>query len=170
MSDMNKEDTIIMLIISMECIDRHENFPKVLSNLIINDLFGLMGDDYDITRVEEEKPHMKVLVEELAHLLSHDQIKYRHVRQMLKAAWNLESWWEWDICWYIKDSEIFDEVEIGDIVEKVIAEQDKAWADYKSGKSNVMKRLVGCVMKETKGKADPEEATKLFENRRSEEV
>ena len=57
-------------------------------------------------------------------------------------------------------------LEIDGIVDKVIVEQEKAWKDYQSGKDGVIKRLVGCVMKETKGKADPEEAIQLFESRR----
>jgi Asp-tRNA(Asn)/Glu-tRNA(Gln) amidotransferase B subunit len=90
----------------------------------------------------------------------------RHAREILKAAWELEDWWEWDICWYIKDSKMFDILEIDGIVDKVIVEQEKAWKDYQSGKDGVIKRLVGCVMKETKGKADTEEAIQLFESKR----
>lgn len=41
------------------------------------------------------------------------------------------------------------------IVEKVLANNEKAVADYKSGKTNVVGFLVGQCMKESRGKGNP---------------
>lgn len=54
-----------------------------------------------------------------------------------------------------------DEGAILDVVNKVIAENPKSIEDYKNGKKRAIGFLVGIVMKETKGKANPQIVNKL---------
>ena len=54
------------------------------------------------------------------------------------------------------------------IVDKVISANPKAVADFKSGKTNVVGWLMGQVMKESKGKANPSEASSLVQKKLSE--
>ena len=58
-----------------------------------------------------------------------------------------------------------DEGMILSIVEKVIAENDKAVADYKSGKTKAMQSLFGLVMRELKGTGDPAMIRTLLEEK-----
>jgi len=58
-----------------------------------------------------------------------------------------------------------DEGMIVSIVEKVIAENDKAVADYKSGKTKAMQSLFGLIMRELKGTGDPAMIRKLLEEK-----
>jgi len=160
---MTKTDQIIALISIRHITEPHADFYKILSKLITNDLFALMGKDYDIKRVDTERPHIKELLNTLAHLLSYEQIKSRHAKEILETAWNT-NYGEWDLVKYITDNPI-DEIPLDSIIDSVIVEQAKAVADYKNGKTQVMGRLIGCVMKKTNGKADPETAKKLFEER-----
>ena len=51
------------------------------------------------------------------------------------------------------------------IVDQVIADNPKAVADFKSGKTNVVGWLMGQVMKASKGKANPGVATKLLDEK-----
>ncbi|MGB9845964.1 MAG: Asp-tRNA(Asn)/Glu-tRNA(Gln) amidotransferase subunit GatB [Desulfotomaculales bacterium] len=51
------------------------------------------------------------------------------------------------------------------VVEEVIARNPKVVADYRSGKEKALGFLVGQVMKETKGKANPELVNRLFKER-----
>ena len=54
---------------------------------------------------------------------------------------------------------------VGDLeaaVDKVIADNSKAVEDYKKGKQTSMKFLVGAVMRETKGKANPQMAEEIL--------
>ena len=53
------------------------------------------------------------------------------------------------------------------IVDKVISANEKAVSDFKSGKTNVLGWLVGQVMKESHGKANPAMAKKLVEKKLS---
>ena len=48
------------------------------------------------------------------------------------------------------------------VVRKVIAENDKAVADYRGGKTAAIKRLLGGVMRETRGRANPQVAQELL--------
>lgn len=59
-------------------------------------------------------------------------------------------------------SQISNEGEIKRIVEKVIAANQKAVSDYKAGKEASLQFLIGMVMRETKGKANVEQAKKLL--------
>ena len=53
--------------------------------------------------------------------------------------------------------------EITIAVKKILSQNPKAVNDYKSGKTNAIMFLVGLVMKELKGQADPEKVKKLIE-------
>jgi aspartyl-tRNA(Asn)/glutamyl-tRNA(Gln) amidotransferase subunit B len=161
---MTKTQTIAALLLLKDHIEIHPDFYMVLQKLIVNDLYALMGDDYDIKRVEEEKPHIKMVLNDLAYLLSNGQIKQRHAKKILEKAWETDSFL-WDMPKYVLDSSIFDEIDLESIIDEVIIEEAQAWEDFKSGKQKVIGRLVGAVMKKTQGKADPEEAANLFRNK-----
>lgn len=45
--------------------------------------------------------------------------------------------------------------ELEDIIKKVLSENQNSVNDYKSGKQNALKYLMGMIMKETKGSANP---------------
>jgi len=57
---------------------------------------------------------------------------------------------------------VSDESELGEFVRKVIEANKKAKEDYKKGKESALKFLIGQVMRETKGKADPKVVEKLL--------
>ncbi len=50
-----------------------------------------------------------------------------------------------------------------EVVQKIITQNQKAVEDYKQGKTTALQFLIGQVMKETKGKADPTLTKKLLE-------
>ncbi len=58
-----------------------------------------------------------------------------------------------------------DEGELEKIVGEVIANNEKSVADYKAGKKNALKFLVGQVMAKTKGKANPKKAQEMLKNK-----
>ncbi len=61
--------------------------------------------------------------------------------------------------------QIADEDELGGIVDKVLEKNQKSVSDFKSGKDQALKYLVGQVMKETKGRANPQMVNKILEDR-----
>ena len=58
-----------------------------------------------------------------------------------------------------------DESFISDTVDRIIAENDKAVADYKSGKTKAAQALFGSIMKELKGTGDPAVIRTLLEEK-----
>ncbi len=61
-----------------------------------------------------------------------------------------------------KLGQISDETSILEVVRKVIAANEKSVADYRNGKTNALSFLVGQVMKETSGKANPKIAGEML--------
>ena len=59
-------------------------------------------------------------------------------------------------------SQITDEAKIEKIVKKVLTKNQKAVLDYKKGKENALQFLIGKVMNQTKGKANPEIVSKIL--------
>jgi len=60
--------------------------------------------------------------------------------------------------------QVSDEGEVEAIVNQIIADNAPVVEDYKNGKEKALMFLVGQVMKETKGKINPEIATELLKN------
>jgi len=58
--------------------------------------------------------------------------------------------------------QITDAAEIEKIIDKVIKDNAKAMEDYKKGKETAFQYLIGKIMAESKGKADPQEINKLL--------
>jgi len=64
-----------------------------------------------------------------------------------------------------KSEVMSDQNELKEIIEKVIAENQKAYEDYKNGNENSIQFLVGQVMRQTKGKADAGVVINIIKNR-----
>ncbi len=62
-------------------------------------------------------------------------------------------------------AQISDETELESIVEKVIKNNPKSAGDYKAGKENALKFLVGQAMKESEGKANPQIAGEMLKKK-----
>lgn len=61
--------------------------------------------------------------------------------------------------------QVSDEGELANIVDKIISENVQSVEDYKAGKENALKFLMGQVMKETKGKANPKIVQDMLGNK-----
>lgn len=60
-----------------------------------------------------------------------------------------------------------DESELEKIVDKIVVDNQESVTDYRNGKENAFKFLMGQIMKETKGKANPQSATEMLKNKLS---
>jgi aspartyl-tRNA(Asn)/glutamyl-tRNA(Gln) amidotransferase subunit B len=61
--------------------------------------------------------------------------------------------------------QVGDEKELNEIIDKIIYENPKAVADLRTGKNEVMGFLVGQIMRETKGQANPEIVNRLLKEK-----
>jgi aspartyl-tRNA(Asn)/glutamyl-tRNA(Gln) amidotransferase subunit B len=62
-------------------------------------------------------------------------------------------------------TQISDTREVGGAVDGVIAANPKPVADYRGGKEEAIKFLVGQVMRETRGRVKPEVVTQLLKKK-----
>ena len=62
--------------------------------------------------------------------------------------------------------QVSDEGAVGAIVDKVIADNESVFAEFKSGKDKALQYLIGQAMKESKGSANPGLLKKLFDQKR----
>lgn len=62
-------------------------------------------------------------------------------------------------------SQMDNEEDLMKIVEDIIKKNEQSVKDYQSGKEKAMSFLVGCIMKETKGKANPQKAQELLKKK-----
>ena len=61
--------------------------------------------------------------------------------------------------------QVNDENELVVVIQEIIDKNEKSVQDYKGGKDNALQFLIGQVMKMTKGRANPEMAKKLLEEK-----
>ena len=66
-------------------------------------------------------------------------------------------------------AQISDESAIVAVVDRVLAANAKSVADYKAGKKAAFNALFGPVMRETKGKANPQVVRQILEKRLAEQ-
>jgi aspartyl-tRNA(Asn)/glutamyl-tRNA(Gln) amidotransferase subunit B len=61
--------------------------------------------------------------------------------------------------------QVSDEGELGIIIEEAIKNNPQAVKDYQKGKINALQFLVGQIMKQSKGKADPEKVSEILKEK-----
>ena len=131
---------------------------KRVANLILSELLAVLNaEDKTIGDVQLTPAH----IAELADALETNKITSKQgkaVFEKMLATNKLPSV-------IIKEEgmeQVSDTGVIEKIVDEVIAANPKAVADYKGGKTNVVGWLMGQVMKQSHGKANPKEATALL--------
>ncbi len=55
--------------------------------------------------------------------------------------------------------------ELSKIIDEIISKNEKSVVDFKSGKENALKFLIGQTMKETKGRANPQKVQEIIKNK-----
>ena len=64
--------------------------------------------------------------------------------------------------------QVSDEASLNAVIESILAANPKQVAEYRSGKTKVLGFLVGQVMKETKGQANPQVLNELLQKKLAE--
>jgi aspartyl-tRNA(Asn)/glutamyl-tRNA(Gln) amidotransferase subunit B len=128
---------------------------KVASNYITSDFLGLKKTNLDI-----KLPEINNFVE-LIEMISQNQISSRSAKDIL-AMIVIEDNSPMEIAKAKDLLQKNDEGELKQIVQGIIEANPKVVETYKSGKENAIMSLVGQVMKETKGSANPGLVQKLL--------
>lgn len=128
---------------------------KIASNYITSDYIGLKK-----TNPESELPNSENF-SELINLVTDNKISSRTAKDIL-AKIVIEDESPLKIATENNLLQSNDESAVKEIVQKIINENPEPVASYKSGKENAIMSLVGKVIKETKGSANPQIVIKLL--------
>jgi len=131
---------------------------KSISNWIMVELLGYMNkNNLEIDQVKMTPENLAKMVQLIEKGTISGKIAKTVFAEMLESGKDPET--------IVKEKglvQISDEGAIREIVEKVIAANPQSVNDYRNGKERALGFLVGQVMKETKGKANPQLVNKLF--------
>jgi len=131
---------------------------KITSNYLQSDLLGILKSQ------NIKLKDLKVTPENFAELITilwQGKVSSRAGKDILIEMVKTGA----DPTYIMKDKgleQISDQSQIEEIVKKIIEKNQKAVEDYKKGKENAIQFLLGGVMRETKGKVNPEEAKKVI--------
>jgi aspartyl-tRNA(Asn)/glutamyl-tRNA(Gln) amidotransferase subunit B len=135
--------------------------PQQSMNFVLGDLSRLANESG--TPVHESPvtpPHLA----ELIALVDSKTINSKIAKELLHRMWNGEGSPK-AIVEKEGLAQTSDTGEIEKFVDDVLASNDKAVADYKSGKTNIMGFLTGQVMKASRGKANPALVQELLQKK-----
>ncbi|MDP3003973.1 MAG: Asp-tRNA(Asn)/Glu-tRNA(Gln) amidotransferase subunit GatB [Candidatus Azambacteria bacterium] len=139
-----------------ELMSLEENEKQTLVNLsanyILGDFLGLLNE------ASAEVDDIRISAEDFAEwvgLIHRGVITSRAAKEVLKEMWATGK--DPDLIIKEKDlTQVQDIIELEKIASKIIDENQTAVLDYKQGKEASLQFLIGAVMRETRGKANPE--------------
>ena len=134
------------------------NNPKSVSNWLMGDFARLLNEkeiEIDDSKVTEEN------LASLIMLIDKGTISSKIAKQIFEEMFETGEKAE-DIVNKKGLVQISDEGAIKEICQKIVDANPQSIADYKAGKDRAIGFLVGQVMKETKGKANPQIVNKLL--------
>jgi aspartyl-tRNA(Asn)/glutamyl-tRNA(Gln) amidotransferase subunit B len=138
---------------------------KVAANYLESDLLGLIKEQATSDRQQATIiKDLKIAPENFAELITilwRGEISSRVGKDVLIQMFETGA----DPTYVIKEKDlrqVSDKGEIESIAKKIIKENQKAVEDYKKGKENAIQFLIGGVMRESKGRTNPEEVKKIF--------
>ena len=131
--------------------------PKTVSNWILGDISKVMNEkDITIDEVGITPEALSDLIKEIESGAISNTAGKTVFEELLNSEKSVK-----EIIAEKGLAQVNDESEILDMVNRVLASNEKSIADYKKGKTNALGFLVGQVMKESKGKANPQIINKL---------
>ncbi len=123
---------------------------KIASNILLGDITSYLNKNN--ININNTKLDNKFIY--LVDMLSNQKMSSKIFKEILPDI--LESDLSIEEILKLKNITLMSDTnELEDIVKKVLSENQNSVNDYKSGKQNALKYLMGMIMKETKGSANP---------------
>jgi len=160
--DAEVENSNVSYLSLIETNLTNSEFAKRLVNWLINVEIPLRREN-DKARVASNHDRTRKYLE-IHKLVSANQLSSTKAKELIESLLILESLPD-NIAGYAKDqgfTQVSDETEILKVVMSVLSENAKAAEDVKRGELKAVGFLVGQVMKESKGKANPELASEII--------
>lgn len=139
-----------------EAVKIHNN-PKAISNWMMTEVLRVLDDEADPDGLKVRPAHLAKLVE----MIDSGEISGKIGKQIFPEM--LETGRPPDEIVREKGlAQISDESALEAVIDEVIAENPKVAEQYRAGKDKAIGRLVGGVMKKTKGQANPRLVNELI--------
>lgn len=131
---------------------------KIASNLLLGDISAYLNKtEKSITDTTLTKERMV----ELVNKISYNTLTSKNLKDILDKVLEEDK----SISEIIKESgieNITDDTALREIIKKIVSENSESVTDYKNGHDRAIKFLMGQVMKETKGSANPKLAMNIL--------
>lgn len=159
-SELNAEKIIASRSISDYLLNAPKNMDLVIaSNLLLGDISGYLNEKHlSLEELNLDINRLNDLVEKLHNKSISSKIGKEILEDVLTTKDSLDS-----IIEKHGGSSITDSRELESIVKKVLEENEQSVKDYKAGHDRAIKYLMGQVMKETSGKANPVGVMEILE-------
>ena len=132
---------------------------KAVANLVLNDVVRLLKSN---SISVPESPLSPAASANLLDLLEKERITGKQAKEVLEEAFASGKMPDAIVKEKGIEPPISDQSALERIVEEVIANNSKAASDYRVGKTNALQRLIGQVMKQTRGQARAESVRKIL--------
>ena len=147
--------------------DKISSLIKVTVNYLESDLMGLIKQQTTNNKQQTTNfGDLKISPENFAELMTilwQGEISSRAGKDILREMFKTGA----DPTYIIRDKnlkQVSDEEAIEKIVQQVIKQHPKPVEDYKKGKENALQFLIGQVMKESKGRVNPDKAREILKS------
>lgn len=122
--------------------------PKILAHLLLGEGRKLLQEE------EKEIPVRPTHMAQLCQLLAEEKINSGAAKKLLKQMWQTDEspamLAKEQQLWQINDEDVLLQA-----AQRAIAQDSKSAEDYRKGKTNAIKALIGRAMRETDGQANP---------------
>ena len=134
--------------------------PVIAANLLTSDILGYLNKNFvKLSDIKLTKEELIKLIEKIdKNILSSKQSK-EVLNYILDNGGSVE-----EVCDKLNIKQINDESELIRIVKEVLNNNEESINDYKNGKDRAIKYLMGQIMKETKGQANPVKVNEILTN------
>ena len=136
------------------------NFAKETANWLNGEMARLMHDNDvdDVNQTQVDPASLAVLVRKFQKREINNNSAKRVFAEMFDKGSDPE-----EVIQRLGLTSVGDTDELTPIIEEVLASNEAAVADYRSGKTNAIRFLMGQVMKATRGRADAQAVMRLLE-------
>lgn len=134
--------------------------PKEVGLFLRREIMRVLNyhkDDFTVLEAKDIKAEISTLLE----MLSNEKISYTTAQKVLERLYEDK----FDVEKYVEDNGLIQVQDTGlieELVRKALKEAPKAVEDYKSGNTKSLNFIVGIVMRETKGTANPQKVNEIL--------
>jgi len=140
--------------------DETKSLAKLCANYLVSDVKGLLGGEFHADNFKISAENFAEFIKLIYKKEITSKVAKTVLAQMVASGIDPSN-----IIQNMGLTQVSDEAAISAIIDKVIADNNRAVSDYQSGKTNALQFLVGQVIAASRGKANPDVVRSLLKQR-----